>query len=94
MEESSSALAAGDGSWKVYLKPKPAGGQYQVIATSGSMKDTLSEVTFGDVRAMVHFCKAQNVQQMSTMSLVGVVLQWAKQHGRNTQVKPFLLCPL
>ena len=42
-------VANADGSWKVLLAPKPAGGDFTVTATSGAESAELQHVTYGDV---------------------------------------------
>ena len=47
--EETEGTASADGSWKVLLAPKPAGGDFTVSATSQGLTVALTSVTFGDV---------------------------------------------
>jgi sialate O-acetylesterase len=60
--ETFSTTAGEDGSWKVLLAPKPAGGSFTVTATSsGGEKAVLTDVTYGDV----WFCSGQSNMELN-----------------------------
>ena len=59
--ETVNAFIGADSSWKAFLKPQQAGGEYTITAQQGSEKAVITGVTFGDV----WFCSGQSNMELN-----------------------------